>query len=40
MADHVPSQGRFIGGLALALMAFTILFAAFVLIAANSVPPA
>jgi hypothetical protein len=40
MADEVPSQGRFIGWLALVLLVFTIAFAATVLIAANFYTPA
>lgn len=40
MADDVPSQGRFIGWLAMALLAFAIVAAATVFYAASSVPPA
>jgi hypothetical protein len=38
MADEIPSQARFIGGLAIAMMIFAIAFAVFVLIAANMTP--
>lgn len=40
MADDVPSQARFISGLALALMALAIIAALAVLYAATTVPPA
>jgi hypothetical protein len=40
LADEVPSQARFIGGLALAMMVFAIGFALFILIAANMTPQA
>ncbi len=40
MADDVPSQGRFIGWLALALMIFAILAAAVALYASTTMPPA
>ena len=40
MADEVPSQARFIGGLALAMMIFAVAFAIFLLVAANMAPPA
>jgi hypothetical protein len=40
MADDTTSQGRFLGGLALALLVFAVLFAATVLAAANYAPPA
>jgi hypothetical protein len=40
MADDIPSQGRFIGWLALVLLVFTLAFAATVLIAANFFAPA
>jgi hypothetical protein len=39
MADHVPSQGNFIGWLALGLMAFALAVALFVTLAGMSVPP-
>ena len=38
MADEIPSQARFIGGLAIALIIFTIAFAAVVLIASQMTP--
>jgi hypothetical protein len=40
MADDIPSQGRFIGWLALVLLGVALLFALVVLWAGNSVPPA
>jgi hypothetical protein len=40
LADEVPSQARFIGGLAIALMGFALLFAVAVLIAATMAPTA
>ena len=40
MADDIPSQGRFIGWLALVLLGFALIFALVVLVAANSTPPA
>jgi len=39
MADEVPSQGRFIGWLALVLMGIAIIAAATVLIAGGTAPP-
>ena len=38
MAD-VPSQARFLGGLALVLMAVALAFVLFVLVSANVAPP-
>lgn len=40
MAEQVPSQARFIGGLALALIALTAVSAIFVFVAVGMAPPA
>ena len=40
MAEHVPSQARFIGGLAVALGAVALVFTVVVFIAAGTAPPA
>ena len=40
MAEDIPSQGRFIGWLALVLMVVAILFALTLFWAMNSTPPA
>jgi hypothetical protein len=40
MAEHVPSQARFIGGLALGMIALALVFAVFVLVAVGMAPPA
>lgn len=40
MAEHVPSQARFIGGLALALIALAAVSVLFIFVAAGTAPPA
>ena len=39
MADHVPSQARFMGGLALAMIALAALSAILVFVAVSTAPP-